>query len=373
MEFNIKRETFLGGIQKTLGIVERKTTMPILNNVLIKTDHEKVKIIASDREISLTADYEAEVLNAGEITLSARKLYEMIREMQGEDVNFNANENHAAKLICQKSQYRISGMSAEDFPSVADHHTEMKMHKINSSALKGLIIKTSFAMSADEIRKNLNGVLFETDRSEGKNQVKMVATDGHRLALAYTEMEAADFLTLDKGIIIPRKGLGELRKFLEDQDEVISFGVQNGVFVVTGENSRLQIRLIDAEFPDYRRVIPSDAGVIVNFDKEAGLHALKRMNVMSTDRYSSVVFNITKDKMILSSTNPDLGEARDEIDIVFNEKDISVAFNVNYVIDAIEAIDEKDVFFEIGMDKKPCVVKPVANDRYMCIIMPLQI
>lgn len=372
MDFNIKRDVFLNGIQRTLGIVEKKTTMPILNNILIKTDHDKIKLIASDREISLIADYEAEVIKEGEITVSARKIYEMIREMQGEDVHFSVNENNMAKVSCLKSNYRIPGIPADDFPAVTDDQ-DSNLFNINGKILKELINKTSFAMSTDEIRKNLNGVLLETENIGNKYHVKMVATDGHRLALAYTETDTIDFLNLEKGIIIPRKGLVEIRKFVEDENEGVGIGVHNGMFIIRTKNSILKIRLIDAEYPDYRRVIPSETGTMVHFDKDAVLHALKRMNVVSSDRYSSVVISIKKDKMILNSMNPDVGEASDEIDIVYHDNDMNVAFNVNYIIDAIDVIEGKDVFFEIGMDKKPCVIKAVGNDNYLCIIMPLQI
>ncbi|MBN1380560.1 MAG: DNA polymerase III subunit beta [Deltaproteobacteria bacterium] len=372
MDFNIKRETFLNGIQRTLGIVEKKTTMPILNNILIKTDVDKITIIASDREISLIADYEAEMIKEGEITVSARKLYEMVREMQGEDVHFSVNENNMAMLSCLKSNYRISGLSAEDFPAIAGN-LDGNLFNINGKLLKELISKTSFAMSTDEIRKNLNGVLLETDNVGNKQKVKMVATDGHRLAMAYMEKDSSDFLNLEKGVVIPRKGLGELRKFVEDEEEEVGIGVQGGMFVVKANRSILKIRLIDAEYPDYRRVIPAETETMIHFDKDAVLHALRRMYVISSDQYSSVVISFKKDKMILTSTNPDIGEARDEIDIVYHDNDMDIAFNVKYIIDAIEVIDEKDVLLEIGHDKKPCIVKPVGNDRYLCIVMPLQI
>jgi len=372
MEFSIKRETFLNGIQRTLGIVEKKTTMPILNNVLIRTDQEKIKIIASDREISLIADYDAKIAVEGEITLSARKLYEMIREMQGDDVVFSVNENHMARVTCKKSNYRIAGISAEDFPAVADHQ-DRELFQISGRKLKELINKTSFAMSTDEIRKNLNGVLLETENAGNKYHVKMVATDGHRLALAYVETDSVEFLNLEKGIIIPRKGLGEIKKFVEEESEMVGIGVYDSMFIIKTNNAVLKVRLIDGEYPEYKRVIPTEAGLMVNFDKESALHALRRMNVISSDRYSSVVINFTTDKMVLNSTNPDIGEASDEIDIVYHDEEVTVAFNVNYIIDAIEAIEEKDVFFEIGVNRKPCVVRPVGNDNYLCIVMPLQI
>ena len=370
MEFKVNRNIFLDGIQKTLGIVEKKTTTPILNNVLLKAESNKIKIIATDREISLLSDYDADIAETGEITLSAKKLYEMIREIQGDVVHFTKSANNIVKVTCQRAVYKIPGLPADDFPSVADSQ-QMEFFNIPGSVLKDLINKTSFAMAFDESRKNLNGVLLETS-SDGKNHLwRMVATDGHRLAVAKA-LTPDPCPEMTPGIIIPRKGLMEVKK-LTDVHENINIGIHKNMLVVKTENTILKVNLVDAEYPDYKRVIPAERGVSVTLDKELFLHALRRMNVVSSERYSGVIISFTADKMTLNSTNLDVGEATEEIDIAYAGEDMDVGFNVNYVIDAVSAISIENIVMEVGAGLKPTLIKPADGDNYLCIVMPLKI
>ena len=372
MEFKIRRDTFLEGIQKTLGIVEKKTTMPILNNVLIRTEKDKIKIVATDKEIVLIADYDAEIIHQGNITISARKIYEMIREINGEDIHFNVNEQHWVTMTSQKVVYKIPGLPADEFPSVFDELDDGELFKIPGSVLEELIHMSSFAMSADDMRKNLNGVYFEAGKYGDVHGVKMVATDGHRLAMITKNLEGK-FLEMEKGIIIPRKGLSEIRKLVDGMTDDVLFGVRRGMCIIKTDGTVLKVSLIDAEYPDYNRVIPKEKGVLINFDRNPVLQALKRMNVISSERYSGVVLTVAEDKMVLNSTNPDVGEAKDEIDVSYREQELTVGFNVKYLIDAIEVIEDEKVSFELGQGMKPGIIRPVNNDNFMCIIMPLKI
>jgi DNA polymerase-3 subunit beta len=369
MEFKINRNTFLDGIQKTLGIVEKKTTMPILNNVLLTAEGNKLKIIATDREISLISDYEAEVAENGEITLSAKKLYEMVREIQGEVISFTKN-NNVIKISCQRAVYKIPGLPADDFPSVAGDD-DVKFYKIQGIVFKDLINKTSFAMAADEMRKNLNGVFLAAGLEDEKHILKMVATDSHRLALA--KGEVADFVDeIANGIIVPRKGLMEIRKII-DENENVEIGRSKNMLIVKTANTVLKVSLVDADYPDYKRVIPSEQGIGVILNKELFLHALRRMNVVSSERYNGVILSFSQGKVVLNSTNLDVGEATEEIDIDYTGEDIDVGFNVNYLIDAISVINTDNILFEVARGLKPSVVKPVENNNFLCIVMPLKI
>jgi DNA polymerase-3 subunit beta len=373
MKFTVQRNTFLEGIQKTLSIVEKKTTMPILNNILLRTGNNMITIVATDREIGLVADYGAEILEEGQVTVSARKLYEMIREIQGDSVQFEANESHRVTVTCQKIIYKIPGLSADDFPSVIDDRTDVNFSSMQGKFIEGLIRKTSFAMSGDEMRKNLNGVLVETLDDGGKNTLRMIATDGHRLAIASADIGEAALFKLEKGIIIPRKGLNEIKRLIEDAPEEIFVGIRQGMCIVKTDSTMLRVSLVDAEYPDYRRVMPAEKGIVVQFEKDAILHALRRMSVISSERYSGVIIALSEGKMVLESTNPDVGEAKEEIEIAYHDKDISIGYNVKYLIDAMEVIDDETVVFEIGVGMKPGVIKSAHNDEYVCIVMPLKV
>lgn len=372
MEFTIDRETILEGVQKTLGIVERKTTLPILNNVLVRAERGRIKLMATDREIGLVTQYDADVSFEGDITLSARKFSEMLRELQGKQILFRKLENNQVLITSEKVVYRISGIPADDFPLVVFDET-MRMDSVKARMLKDMIRKVHFAVSTDDLRKNLNGVFLETEQAEGALQFRMVATDGHRLAKACAVVEQSDFLNLERGVIVPRKGLGEIRKLLEAESGDVGVAVGSGMFMIRTNDTLLKVSLVDAEYPDYRRVIPSEPGRRVQFDRETVLHAFRRMGVMANERYNGVIIRITGDRMVLNSQNPDVGEASDEIEVKYGGEDLEVGYNVHYLIDALEAVEEKEVTFDIGVGMKPGVMRPVGNDLYFCIIMPLKL
>jgi DNA polymerase-3 subunit beta len=373
MEFNIKREVFLDGIQKTLSIVERRTTIPILNNVLVRAvGKNDLCVIATNREIGLVAHYEAEVGNPGAITLSARKLYEMIREIQGESIHVKMNDMNWVNVSCGKVSYKIPGISADDYPKV-ESDDKQKYFTINSGMLTEMIEKTFFAMSQEEMRINLNGVFMEVEQQESGGRMRMVATDGHRLSLVEMDLGPQKFLELEKGIIIPRRGVSEIRKLLEQGDEDVEIGVEKGTIVLKKKNTFLKISLIDADYPDYKRVISMDKGNMVELDRDQFLRALRRMGVMATDKYNGVRIKISGDRMQLNSTNPDVGEANDEVDIVPQDKEMDVVYNVRYLIDAVEVLDEEKMVFEMREGLRPGTVRPAVKENYLCIIMPLKV
>jgi DNA polymerase-3 subunit beta len=371
MEFKIGRDKLLVSVQKTLGIVEKKTTMPILNNILIRVQGDKIRVAATDREIGIVTDSLAEVVSEGDITLSAKKLYEMVKEIQGETVHLKKNEQNIVTVVSQQVVYKIPGLPANEFPDVFDGE-EGPLFKIQGSVLQELIRKTFFAVSTDELRRNLNGGFLEVGKEGPSHLIKMVATDGHRLAMAHVEMEG-EFLELEKGIIIPRKGLHEIRRLAEDENGDVFMGIQKGMCILKTSDTTLKVSLLDGEYPDYRKVIPKEDGNIIQFNKDDFLHALKRMNVISSARYSGVVVTLSENKVILNSTNPDVGEASEEIAVTYHGKSLAVGYNVNYLIDAIEVITEDDVIFEISEGMKPGLIRPKNNDRFKCIVMPLKI
>jgi DNA polymerase-3 subunit beta len=372
MEFFISRETILEGIQKTLGIVEKRTTLPILSNVLIRTGAGQIRIVATNRELGLIADYQADVIQPGEITLSARKLYEMIREVQGEVVHVKMNDVNWVSITCGKVGYKIPGIGVDDFPNITDDDGT-QFYKLKADILREMIAKSFFAMSLEEMRIYLNGALLETEKEGDRYSIKMVTTDGHRLALVSMDTGVNDFLNLEKGIIIPRKGIAEIRKLIEDCDGDIEMGVRKGMCIIKRDGVLLKVSLIDSEYPDYRKVLPKEKGTAIEFDKEQMLRSLKRMNVIASEKYYGVKIRIAGDKMLLNSTNPDVGEANDEVDISPSDKNMEIGYNVNYLIDAIEVIDEKKVLFEIRDGLKPASIRPCEANDYMCIIMPMKI
>jgi len=372
VEFNIQRNILLTGIQKTLGIVEKKTTMPILNNVLIRAEDGKITIVATDREITLVANYDAEMISDGDVTVSAKKLYEMIREMPESLIHVIKDENNVLTVSCQKVVYKINGMAADEFPSIVDDG-DVPLFMIDGKVLDILITKSFFAIGTDENRKNLTGGLLELD-VDGGHFLRMVGTDGHRMAISEVQVEGGgDFLRLDKGVIIPRKGLAEIRKLVEENTGSLSFGMYGGKCIVRIPNVVLKVSLIDADFPDYRRGIPKDKGVSVKIDKDTILRALKRVNVVSSETYGGMIINLKDNLMILKSNDFSIGEAIDEIDVYYNGDEMTVGYNIGYLLNAIDVVMEKDIIMEIGTEIKPTLIKGDGNDHYISIIMPLKV
>jgi len=371
MEFSMDRNLFLAGVQRTLGIVERKTTIPILNNILLSAGNNKVRMVATDREIGLIADYDATVTVPGEITVAARKLSEMLREIEGDVVDFKKLDNNWVNITCDKVVYRIPGISANDYPEVVEE-VDDGFFRMKSDIFKEMISKTAFAISTDEMRPGLNGVYFEC--KAGK--VGMVATDGHRLSIITMDIGDEDSIHADiAGIIIPRKGVSEIRKLVEDGNDYIEMAIRDGRACVFRKDSTiLRVMLIDAEYPDYRKVMPrDDDGTDIHIDRDKMLRSLKRMSVMSSERFSGVKIEVSGGKVLLSSINPDVGEAKDEIDISYQGENMTVGYNVRYLIDAIDVIHEDTISLMMRGKEGPGVIQPIENKNYMCIVMPIKL
>ncbi|MBN2282984.1 MAG: DNA polymerase III subunit beta [Deltaproteobacteria bacterium] len=369
MEFAVERNVFLEGIQRTLGIVEKKTTIPILSNILIEAGGDTIRIVATDREIGLVADYNATVAQPGKITVGARKLFEMIREIEEGSIQFKTMENNWVNITSGKVAYRIPGISADEFPEVPHEDSDL-LFSVKADVLREMMVKTFFAISTDEMRPSLNGVYFEARTG----QLEMVATDGHRLSLV--TMDPGDDIPPGSeidGVIIPRKGVSEVRKLIENEGETVKMAVHDGKCVFLFDHTLLRVSLIEGGYPDYRKVLPKDQGTEVLLDRNKFIHALRRMSVMSNERFSGVKIELSGNKMLLSSTNPDVGEAKDEIEVTYDGKEMEVGYSVRYLIDAIEVMSEDSVSFEMRGSEGPGVIRPVGNESYMCIVMPIKL
>jgi len=201
----------------------------------------------------------------------------------------------------------------------------------------------------------------------------MSATDGHRLAMAVSHPGENGGMLLEKGVIIPRKGLMEIRRLLEDEAGEVSMGLDHGMFYVKTADTTLKVSLIDAEYPDYRRVIPLDKAIVLRVEKKPILHALRRMNVMSSENYSGVIMTLSRGRLVLNSTNPDVGEANDEIEVPYDGEEVRVGYNVIYMIEAIDAVEGDEMILEIRTGMRPAMVRMVGEDRYACVVMPLKV
>ncbi|MCK9274387.1 MAG: DNA polymerase III subunit beta [Syntrophales bacterium] len=369
MEFTVNRKVFQEAVQKTLGIVDRKATISVLNNILIKTQNNSIRVVANDREIGMLADYDAQVTKQGEITVAARKLYEMLKEMEDDTICFISNENNWVSIVGAKVQYRIPGLGSDDFPEVREDD-DVRYFDLPCKIAREMIEKTFFAASNDDMRPGLNGVYLKKEGSK----IEMVATDGHRLAMSTKEIGNSERSEVNvEGIIIPKKGINEIRRLVDDELNSIQFGITKGVCIAKKAAIMLRVSLIDSVYPEYGKVIPKAGGTKIMVDRSKMLHSLRRMSVMSSEMFSGVKIHLSEGKMTLNSINPEIGEANDEIDVFYEGEPMNIGYNVRYLIDAIEVLDEELISFELRSNEGPGVIRSAENDTYLCVVMPIKL
>lgn len=371
MEFIIDRKTFQDAIQQTLGIVERSTATPILQNVLIQTvdEGDEIEVLATNREIGIRAKYDAVVKKTGKITIPAKKLLELIKELpQGDNIHF-IGKGKSAIITSSKIVGKINGLSADDYPEIVKPD-EYNSFAISPVLFSDMLRKVSYAACKDESRKNLSGIYLQKIQEDGKISIRMVATDGHRLAVIKAERDESDLPIPEKGVIIPAKGLAELRKISEDIEDDIYIGFAQGVCIAESGVAMLRIGLIDSDYPDIQRVIPDideegTAAVVVS--RIDLLHSLRRMAVYGL----TCVLHISGGVINLKASDPELGEIKDEIEAEIPEGvDNTVKYNVRYLTDAIDAVSDEKVVMHIPGGMKGCLITGAEDQNCIAVVMP---
>jgi DNA polymerase III subunit beta len=368
MEFRIAAEELKRALYRAQGIVERKTTMPILSNVLVNATKSGVQITAFDLDVGIVSEHPAEVTKPGSLTLSAKTLFDIVQNLPEPQVTVRKLPNQYAELQSGSAHFKIVGMSPEEYPKLPKEESA-HLVTVPGPVLLEMIRKTAFAISTDETRYILNGVFFEP-REGGK--VRMVATDGHRLALVEREL-AGDF-KLKGGVIIPRKGLHELRRLLDeapDAECALGFAENSALFRKPGLT--MVMRLIDGQFPEYQRVIPKEGERKVQISRIRFTEALKRIALLSVDKSNAVKIGLTANQLRISSQNPDLGEAKDDLDVHYDGGDITIGFNARYLTDVLSVLENDEVSFELGDDHSPGVLHAPGDRTYTAVVMPMRV
>ena len=368
MEVKAKRGDFLTTLYWTQSIVERRNTMPILADVLIEAQGEGITITATDLEVGVRAKFSGEVSQDGKVTVNAKKLYEIVREAPADAVQLKRLENDWVEVKSGKSIFKMVGMDAREFPQFPQFK-EGKLASMPAGVIREMIEKTIFSVSTDETRYSLNGVFVEEDK---KGKIRMVATDGHRLAVIERGVGS---IGLEKGVILPRKGLTEVRKLLEGvEDGVISIGFSENLALVVRENVELFMRLIDGEFPEYRKVIPKDNPHTLKIEQDEFLKALRRVSILSSERYKGIKLEVGEGRISISANNPDLGEAVEEMDVDYKGKRLTVGFNARYLIDVLSVLGTGgEVDLTIKDEVSPGIIKKAEDDDYLYVVMPMRL
>jgi DNA polymerase-3 subunit beta len=370
MNFTIEKDIFLKGLARVQGIVEKRNTIPVLSNVLLEGIDGELRLTATDLEVGMQSTYPANIRKPGKITVSAKKLYEIIKELPDNEISFNAKDNCWIEVECGKAQFNIVGLSADEFPNfpVPD-----KAHFISlaSSLCKEMIEKTFFAVSQDESKYNLNGIFCQVQ--EENKKLRLVATDGHRLSMIDKKVEAAEISELSKGIILPRKGILELKKLAEEGEGDLQLGFMDNNAVVSKDQTVIIMRLVDGEFPDYSRVIPKSNEQKASIAVDPFLHALRRMIILSSEKSRGVKMNFKTNLLEVSSSNPELGDAREELDIEYQGPELSVGFNARYLLDILQVQDQDRICMILKDNLSPGLVTPIDEDGYLAVVMPMRL
>jgi len=372
MEFKIQKNDILDVLSKVQGLTGRKSNLAITSSVLIKTTEYGITVVVTDLETGFEGLYPAVIVSQGTIAINARKLFEIIREFPSDEIQINEVENHWIKIGNNNVEYNIVGMNPEDFPD-SPHIDDVEFFEINSAEFKKMIDKTVIITGAgDEKRAHIAGIYFEIISLDDQKSVRMVSTDGNRLSKVDYLYDKDSDLPGGAGILIPKKGLQEAIKFLEPEGTV-KIGFKNNNFIIKKDSETIIIRLLEGEFPEYIDIIKKSDGNNIELNRQLFLMMLKRMSILSSEDYKGVIFNFTTDNLVITTTNPDIGESKEEMAIDFKGASINVMFNPRYFIETLSVIEKNTVNLNIADEEKPCLIQGESDDTYLSVIMPMKI
>jgi len=365
MRFVVSQAALQNELQFLQGIAEKKKTIPILSNILLRAEAEFLNLAATDLEVSLTAGCEARVEEAGGITVSAKKLFEVVRSLAGEEISFSLQEGSWLEITCGNSFFRLVGLAPDDFPDVPQNDFS-QAEKIDHDLFKKLISRTIFAVTQEDARYALNGALLEMD----SKAVRMIATDAHRLAM----VEEASSSNAEVKAIVPKKTLTELRN-LGNGEEMMFAQDEHHLFFKIGHRV-LATRVIEGQFPSYEKVIPADNPLEIVFDKEPMAGAIRRVSLLASERSRAVRFKFTAGEATISSSNPELGEAVETVAVQYEGDELEVSFNAQYILDFLSAVEGEEVVFRLKDPASQGLLEPrePSNEtsRYKYVIMPMR-
>ena len=370
MKFTIEKEVFLKSLSKLQGIVERRSTMPILSNSLLRVVKGELEITATDLEVTVVDRCEVSTGEAGTITLSAKKLYEIVRELPEGPLELRAKDDNWVEIKSGKTIFELVGLASEEFPKVPDLK-QYDLIVIEGPVFKQMVEKTIFAAAGEESRYSLNGIFLE--KTEDKKGLQMVATDGHRLAIINRELDQAGKMQLEKGVILPRKGMAEVKKILEGAEGKVQFGIKENSAVVKTNATLIFMRLIDGEFPEYKRVIPEVREKKVVIGREDFSRTLRRASLLVDERARAVKFSLAKNLLVMEGKNPGLGTSHGECEVEYQGDPIEIGFNDRYFMDILGVTQSEKITLEIKDELSPVVVVPDDDTRYSCIVMPMRL
>jgi DNA polymerase-3 subunit beta len=371
MEFSVKRSDLLDELELTQGVVERKTTIPILSNLLVEAKGSRLTITATDLELSIRTSCDAKVKKEGAGTIPAKKLFELLRLLPEDgEIKFKLQENHWVHITSDRKNYKLVGMSKDNFPALpAFPHA---MVKIPASLLAAAIAKTTFAISLEESRYTLNGALLVLK----PGSLAMVATDGHRLAMVETDHKFEGF-TAETRVLVPKKAMTEIQRLVgkAGDDVQVEFAQDESHLFFQVGRRLLTSRKLTGQFPNYEAVLPRDANKTVELKRGELQDALRRVSQLADQRSHAVKFMLSTEGLELSSSSPEYGEAKEVIEKEYKGDTISIGFNAQYLLDFLAAAADGPISFELKDEQSAGQLRPTGDEatRYRYVVMPMRI
>lgn len=375
MDFEIDKREFLKGLGLMQSVAGRRTTLPILSHILLEWEKDSLCLTGTDLETGIREELTARIHQGGKASVSAKKIFEIVKELPEETIHIKKKENQWITIQCGKSVFNLAGLDPEEFPSLPTYSDE-SFSQVSTHLMKEMIEKTVFAASSEESRYHLNGILISQSKKGEREILRMVATDGHRLSLL--DRESQMIRGIEKGIIIPKKGVLEIKKIMGDRDGAeemkVYFDQTHGFFKMG--KSLMVIRLIDGEFPEYEQVIPKGNDKRVLMEKGKMYASLRRVSTMASERVEGIKFLVKKNFVELSSYHQDFGDAKEEVEVSYEGPSLEIGFNARYLMEALSVMDMEDVVMELKDEGSPGILKPQSvtePSNQLCIIMPMRI
>ena len=364
MKLSAARDELLKPLQAVIGVVERRQTMPILSNVLLVGRDGQLSVTATDLEVELVAKTEVNVETGGEITVSGRKLLDICKALpEGAEISISVSGEKMA-VRSGRSRFTLATLPAAEFPTVEDIKAGQTI-SVAQEVLGRLIEKTHFSMAQQDVRYYLNGMLLETSGQH----LRAVATDGHRLALCQADLDSK---MPDQQVIVPRKGVLELQRLMGGGGALdIELGANH--IRIQLEGIRFTSKLIDGRFPEYERVIPQESSNQLQADKETLRSALQRTAILSNEKYRGIRLIIRDSGVVLQAHNPEQEEAEEEVEVEYSGDDIEIGFNVNYLLDAIGAVDGEEITLSVVDSNSSCLIREPDNESARFVVMPMRL
>ena len=368
MNLTISKEQIINGLQAVQNVVSTRTTLPILSNVLLRAEGDRLEFTATDLDVTISSAVEAKVRKPGASTVPVKKLFGIVRELGNTEIDIEVDEKNMCTVRSGPSFYKINGLSADEFPPLPKFKEDKKV-ALPQETVKAMMKKTSFAISTDESRYVLNGIFL----SLKDHKMTMVATDGRRLALVDEEVDVTE--QSQGEFIVPAKAVNELNRLLQDKGEVeLRYAENQASFTLKDEKGSpilIVTKLIEGNYPNYRQVIPAETKERIPLVREEFLHALRRAEIMTSEKSNSVKLNFGKNKLEITANSPEVGEAKESLAVNYKGPEMAIAFNPKYMIDPLNALSQDEVFLELIDELSPGVLK--INGPFLYVVMPMRL